>query len=142
MASRRQILRALALVFPAGALGASTVLAAASVQGAGSGTAAASSASEGVAARLEQIRSGVTSFSTGSAEITAPTDAQVAPTWWGNGGWGRWHMGWGNGGWGNGGWHNWHNGWGNGGWGNGGWGNGWHNGGWGNGGWHNFWHNW
>jgi rSAM-associated Gly-rich repeat protein len=134
MATRTQILKALAFILPAGALGASAALAAVATPGtaaaaAGSGTAIP----EGTAARLEAIRAGVSSLSAaGSAEIGGPAEAQAAPTWWGNGGWGRWHMGWGNGGWGNGGWHNWHNGW----------GNGWHNGGWGNGGWHNFWHNW
>jgi hypothetical protein len=93
-----------------------------------------------VAARLKAIRAGVAEISTPAAEGSAQThpasaDALV-PTWWGNGGWGRWHPGWGNGGWG---WHNggWPNGWHN--WGNGGWPNGWHN--WGNGGWHNYWHN-
>jgi hypothetical protein len=45
----------------------------------------------------------------------ASGDPKATPTWWGNGGFGRWRLGWGNG---------------------------WHNGGWGNGGgWNNFWHN-
>ncbi len=137
MATRTHILKALWVILPAGALGASTSLAAASAQAA-TAPEAGTAAPEGVAARLEAIRIGVAALSqSGSAEVTGPAAQGAAPTWWGNGGWGRWHMGWGNGGWGNGGWHNWHNGWGNG-WHNGGWGNG----GWGNGGWHNFWHNW
>jgi rSAM-associated Gly-rich repeat protein len=132
-----QILKALSLILPAGALGASVALAAASTQAAPP-EGAASGSSGDIAGRLGAIRVGVSALAaSGSAEIGAPADAQAVPTWWGNGGWGRWHAGWGNGGWGNGGWHNWHNGWGNG-WHNGGWGNG----GWGNGGWHNFWHNW
>jgi rSAM-associated Gly-rich repeat protein len=91
-----------------------------------------------VAERLAEIRSGVSAIpdanaAAGSADPAPQAAAELLPTWWGNGGWGRWHLGWGNGG-----WPNWHN-WGNGGWHN--WGNGgWHN--WGNGGWHNFWHNW
>ena len=138
MVTRSHILKALSVVLPAGTLGASAALAAASTPLTVGESEAGSAAPEGVGARLQAIRTGVSSFSeSGSAEIAGLAGAAAAPTWWGNGGWGRWHMGWGNGGWGNGGWHNWHNGWGNG-WHNGGWGNG----GWGNGGWHNFWHNW
>ncbi len=94
-----------------------------------------------MAARLQAIRAGVSQATTadaaGSAQIEPAEDAErPAATWWGNGGWGRWHAGWGNGGW-RFGWHNggWGNGWPNG-WHN--WGNGWNN--WGNG-WHNYWHN-
>jgi rSAM-associated Gly-rich repeat protein len=136
MATRSHVLKALSVILTAGALGASTALAAASPHLTDGAPEAGTAAGERVAARLEAIRVGVAALSqSGSAEIIG-SDAQVAPTWWGNGGWGRWHVGWGNGGWHNG-------GWGNGGWHNGGWGNGgWHNGGWGNGGWHNFWHNW
>jgi hypothetical protein len=77
----------------------------------------------------------------GSALPEGDSDAHLYPAWWGNGGWGRWHFGWHNGGfgWGNGGWPNWHN-WNN--WHNApSWGNAapnWNN--WGNG-WHNYWHN-
>ena len=163
MSTKNRISKALSLVLPAGALGASLLLALSSAQAAASPTASTDAASGqiDVATRLKAIRAGVAEMGTpageGSAQFGQADTAALIPTWWGNGGWGRWHLGWGNGGWGwhnggwgNGGWHNggwgnggWHNGgWGNGGWHNGGWGNGgWHNGGWGNGGWHNFWHN-
>jgi hypothetical protein len=71
------------------------------------------------------------SQSSGSAEFEPDNSGRAEPTWWGNGGWGRWRLGWRNGGFGWPNWHNWHN------WGNGAWGNG----GWNNGGWHNYWHN-
>jgi rSAM-associated Gly-rich repeat protein len=137
MSTKNRIAKALSVVLPAGAVGASFLLALSSAQAATTPdpSAMASSDRPGVAARLEAIRTGIT-------EIGDQTSGgALVPTWWGNGGWGRWHAGWGNGGW-RWGWHNggWHNGgWGNGGWGNGGWGNGgWHN--WNNG-WHNYWHN-
>ena len=103
----------------------------------------------GVAARLHAIRAGVAETATPATDGSAQVDpiagwAGLVPRpGRGNGGWGRWHAGWADGGW-RFGWHN------------GGWGNGvnWHNGGWGNGGWgngawpnwgqwlaHNFWHN-
>ena len=136
-----QIAKALSLILPAGAFGASVLLASTSAQamaGSNQSTAAQPPPEQSVSARLQAIRAGVSELS-GSAGDGSSDDAKATPAWWGNGGWGRWHMGWGNGGWrnggwGNGGWHNWHNGgWGNGGaWGNGGWPNGWHN----------FWHNW
>ena len=128
-----RLLKALSVVLPAGALGASVLLALASTDALASSdkiNAATPPSGESVSTRLQAIRAGVSDM-TGSASFDPQGDAKATPTWWGNGGWGRWHLGWGNGGWGNGGWHNWHN-WGNGGWGNGGW----HNG------WHNFWHNW
>ena len=141
VARRNVIRKALSVVLPAGAFGASLVLALVSstTDAAAASNQTATAQEEGIAARLQAIRTGVSEM-TGSAGDLALPEGQAAPTWWGNGGWGRWHRGWGNGGWGrlgwgNGGWHNWHN-WPNGGWGNGGWGNG----GWGNG-WHNFWHN-
>jgi rSAM-associated Gly-rich repeat protein len=144
MANRNRILRALSVVLPAGAFGASVLLAlAASEACAASNTSQQPSTTpqQSVSTRLQTIRAGVSDMS-GSASFDPQGDAKATPAWWGNGGWGRWRLGWGNGGfgwhnggWGNGGWHN--GGWGNGGWGNGGWGNGgWHNG------WHNFWHNW
>jgi rSAM-associated Gly-rich repeat protein len=128
--------KALLIILPAGAVGASVLLALSSTDALAISNQSNNSppSGESVATRLQEIRTGISDMS-GSA--TDPTDGTKAePAWWGNGGWGRWHLGWrnggwGNGGWGNGGWHNWHN-WGNGGWGNGGW----HNG------WHNFWHNW
>ena len=150
MSSKNRTSKALSLVLQGGALGASFVLALTSSPAAAKPVVTSNSASpHNVAARLREIRAGVSEISStageGSAEPEASGDAKMTPTWWGNGGWGRWHLGWGNGGFG---WHNggWGNGWHNGGWGNGGWPNGWHNGGWGNGGWHNgwhnFWHNW
>jgi rSAM-associated Gly-rich repeat protein len=139
MANRKRILKTLSVVLPAGAFGASVLLAlAASEASAMSNTIAKSSTTpeQSISTRLKTIRAGVSDMS-GSASFDPQGDATATPAWWGNGGWGRWHVGWGNGGWG---WHN--GGWGNGGWRNGGWGNGgWGNGGWHNG-WHNYWHNW
>ena len=135
MSKNDRVSKALSVVLPAGAVGASFLLALSSAQAATAPEPSSTASDErpGVAARLEAIRAGVT-------EVDANAGTLVH-TWWGNGGWGRWHAGWGNGGW-RWGWHN--GGWGNGGWGNGGW----HNGGWGNGGWnnwnngwHNYWHN-
>ena len=139
MANRSRILKALSVVLPAGAFGASVLLAlAASEASAASNTNQQPSTTpqQSISTRLQTIRAGVSDMS-GSASFDPQADATAAPAWWGNGGWGRWRAGWGNGGfgWRNGGWGN--GGWHNGGWGNGGWGNGgWHNG------WHNFWHNW
>jgi rSAM-associated Gly-rich repeat protein len=144
MANRNRILKALSLVLPAGAFGASVLLAlAASEASAASNPNQQTSTTpqQSISARLQTIRAGVSDMS-GSASFDPQGDATATPAWWGNGGWGRWHAGWGNGGlgWRNGGWGN--GGWFNGGWHNGGWGNvGWGNGGWHNG-WHNFWHNW
>jgi rSAM-associated Gly-rich repeat protein len=137
MAQWNRIFKALSLVLPAGAVGASVLLALASSDAlaVSNQTATAQPPSgESVSTRLQTIRAGVSDM-TGSAGDEIDDAAKATPAWWGNGGWGRWHLGWGNGGWRNGGWGN--GGWHNGGWGNGGWGNGgWHNG------WHNFWHNW
>ena len=141
MSAKYPVSKALSLVLPVGALGASLLLAMSSAQAAASAVPAADPADQpGVAARLKAIRAGVSEMSTpgveGSAETQQSEDDGLVATWWGNGGWGRWHAGWGNGGW-RWGWHNggWGNGWPNG-WHN--WGNGWNN--WGNG-WHNYWHN-
>jgi rSAM-associated Gly-rich repeat protein len=132
MASKGRVARALSVVFSGGALGASLVLALSSTEASAEvnpATAPPNAATGSVAERLREIRAGVDDLRSqagpGSAEPQQRDAPSAKPTWWGNGGWGRWHMGWGNGGWG---WPNWHN-----------WGNGWHN--WGNG-WHNFWHNW
>jgi rSAM-associated Gly-rich repeat protein len=137
MAQWNRLFKALSVVLPAGALGASVLLALAPPDASASPTQSNNTAppsGESVSIRLQEIRNGVSEM-TGSATDPAEGDAKAAPAWWGNGGWGRWRLGWGNGGWHNGGWGN--GGWHNGGWGNGGWGNGgWHNG------WHNFWHNW
>ena len=128
MVKGNRLLKALSVVLPAGALGASVLLALASTDALASSdkiNAATPPSGESVSTRLQAIRAGVSDM-TGSASFDPQGDAKATPTWWGNGGWGRWHLGWGNGGFG------WPNGWHN-------WGNGWHN--WGNG-WHNFWHNW
>jgi len=138
MTQRNRILKTLSVILPAGAFGASVLLALGSpdAKAATNAPAAAqTTAGASVSTRLLEIRDGMSSLS-GSASDPSASDPKAAPAWWGNGGWGRWRLGWGNGGgWRNGGWGN--GGWHNGGWGNGGWGNGgWHNG------WHNFWHNW
>jgi rSAM-associated Gly-rich repeat protein len=144
MAEWNRVFKALSVVLPAGAFGASVLLAlaASEVSAAPNSTQQTSAPAPSelsISTRLHTIRSGVSDMS-GSASFDPAGDAKATPAWWGNGGWGRWHLGWGNGGWRNGGWRN--GGWGNGGWHNGGWGNGgWGNGGWHNG-WHNFWHNW
>jgi rSAM-associated Gly-rich repeat protein len=129
-----RLFKALSVVLPAGAVGASVLLALASTNAAAStnqNSNAPPPSGESVSTRLQAIRTGISDMTGSATDPMEKNDAAAAPAWWGNGGWGRWRLGWGNGGWGNGGWHNWHN-WGNGGWGNGGW----HNG------WHNFWHNW
>ena len=135
MAQDRRTLTALAALLPAGTLGLSVSLAAASAQATTTDPAASTPGS--VAGRLQSIRdtvSGALTETPNDDGAFLKVDPAQRLAWWGNG----WH----NGGWGNGGWHN--GGWHNGGWGNGGllapllgspWGNGWHN--WGNG-----WHNW
>jgi hypothetical protein len=139
MSSSGRVTKALRLVLPGGAFGASLVLGlVCSPSEARTTQAPVSDSGQGVAARLQAIRDGVTEIakSHGAGTALGPAagdDSKLVPTWWGNGGWGRWHFGWGNGGFGWPNWHNWGNGWHN--WGNGGWNNGWNNG------WHNFWHN-
>jgi hypothetical protein len=145
MSNQQRLLRALAALLPGGALGASVLLALTSNPSEARPSQSVDPTSPpSVAERLTAIRAAVSNVSasvagapqsSGSAEFAAGDGARAEPTWWGNGGWGRWRYGWGNHGLG---WPNWHNNWANGGWGNGGWGNG----GWGNGGWHNYWHNW
>jgi rSAM-associated Gly-rich repeat protein len=140
MSTQKRISKALAALLPGGALGASILLAltSPSVTEARSTQAEDPPSPANVSERLLAIRSAVShleasSQSSGSAELEFGGSERAEPTWWGNGGWGRWRFGWGNHGFG---WPNWHN-WGNGGWRNGGW----NNGGWNNGGWHNYWHN-
>jgi rSAM-associated Gly-rich repeat protein len=130
-----RISKALAALLPGGALGASILLAltSPSVTEARSSQATDPQPPTNIAERLHAIRSAVSNMeasaqSSGSADFGPDDSGRPQPTWWGNGGWGRWRLGWGNGGGGWPNWHNWHN-WGNGGWGNGG------------GGWHNYWHN-
>jgi rSAM-associated Gly-rich repeat protein len=141
MTQRNRTLDALSVLLPAGALGISMALASAPAEAVvvPNPNAPSTAAPDGsVSARLQAIRDGVSTIASRPPASTAGDALNILKTWWGNGGWGRWHGGWGNGGWG---WRN--GGWGNGGWRNGGWGNGgWGNGGWHNGGWPNFWHNW
>jgi rSAM-associated Gly-rich repeat protein len=139
MTRKNRLLRALSILLPAGALGASVALASTSAVAfvPPSQEATSPAAGKNVATRLQAIRTSVSALAA-DAERQSQTDPNVRLAWWGNGGFGPWRFGWGNGGhWHNGGWRN--GGWGNGGWGNGGWHN-WHNG-WHNG-WHNFWRNW
>jgi rSAM-associated Gly-rich repeat protein len=121
MAHDRRTLTALAALLPAGTLGLSVSLAAASARATTTADPAAGKPAS-VAEKLQSIRASVSGSLTETpnddgAFLKVDPDQRLA--WWGNG----WHNGW----W-NGGWHNWGNGWHN-------WGNGWHN--WGNG-----WHNW
>jgi rSAM-associated Gly-rich repeat protein len=141
MSTQNRISKALAAMLPGGALGASILLALTSprVSDARSSQAVDLPPASNVSERLRAIRLAVSNMEvpsqfSGSAEFEPDNSGRAEPTWWGNGGWGRWRLGWGNGGFGWPNWHNWHNNWGNGGWGNGG-------GGWNNGGWHNYWHN-
>jgi hypothetical protein len=146
MSNQQRLSRALAALLPRGAFGASLLLALVSSPSEARSSQPIDTASPpSVAERLTAIRAAVSTISpnvadapqsSGSGEFAPGDGARAEPTWWGNGGWGRWHLGWGNHGLGWPNWPNWHN-WGNGGWGNGGWGNG----GWHNGGWHNYWHN-
>ena len=141
MPQRNALIKALSAILPAGAVGASVLLRSASTEALAVSNQSnnAPPSGESVSTRLQEIRSWRLRYDR-LGDRPDEDGAKAEPAWWGNGGWGRWHLGWGNGGWHNGGWRN--GGWGNGGWHNGGWGNGgWHNGGWGNG-WHNFWHNW
>jgi rSAM-associated Gly-rich repeat protein len=138
MSTEKRISKALAALLPGGALGASILLALTlpSVTEARSSPAADPPPLTDISERLLAIRSAVSTMeasaqSSGSAEFEPNDSGRAEPTWWGNGGWGRWRFGWRNGGFGWPNWHNWHN------WGNGGWGNGGGN----NGGWHNYWHN-
>jgi rSAM-associated Gly-rich repeat protein len=139
MSTQNRISKALAALFPGGALGASILLAltAPTVSEGRSSQSTDSPPLTNISDRLQAIRSAVSSLedsaqSSGSAEFERGNSGSAEPTWWGNGGWGRWRLGWGNGGFGWPNWHNWHN------WGNGG---GWGNGGPPPGGWHNYWHN-
>ena len=139
MSTQSRISKALAALLPGGALGASILLAlvAPAVTEGRSSQAQDPPPLTNISERLKSIRSALTNLETpvqssGSAEFERGNSANAEPTWWGNGGWGRWRLGWGNGGFGWPNWHNWHN------WGNGG---GWGNGGPPNGGWHNYWHN-
>ena len=143
MSNERRLCRALTALLPGGAVGASLLLALTSNPSEARFAQVDPGSPTSVADRLTAIRTAVSNLdpsiggapqSSGSGEFAPANAARAEPTWWGNGGWGRWHFGWGNHGMG---WPNWHN-CGNGGWGNGGWGNG----GWHNGGWHNYWHNW
>jgi rSAM-associated Gly-rich repeat protein len=122
-------LKTLLALLPMGALGISSVLAAAPPKIAPSPSIGDT---QQVAARLQAIRSAV-SQATAEEHGLEPGDPNIRKVWWANVTPG---FGWRNGGWRNGGWAN---GWRNGGWPNG-WGNGWRNGGWPNG-WGNGWRN-
>ena len=143
MSTQNRISKVLAALLPGGTLGASILLAltAPSVTEGRSSQASDPPPLANISERLVAIRSAVSNMeasaqSSGSAEFETGNSGRAEPTWWGNGGWGRWRLGWRNGGFGWPNWHNWHN------WGNGGGGNSsWNNGGWNNGGWHNYWHN-
>lgn len=128
MSDRNRTRRALAVLLPAGILGASTLLGStqATVLPPRSAASDPADVTLNVADRLAAIREGVAKDETSNAPLRGTVYPLLA--WVNFGG-----FGWRNGGWRNGGWRNWGNGWHN-------WGNGWHN--WGNGGWHNFWHNW
>src|SRR5271170_2278188 len=98
MAQSNRILKALSLVLPAGAVGASVLLALSSTDALAISNQSnnAPTSGESVSTRLQEIRTGVSDM-TGSATDPAADGAKAEPAWWGNGGWGRWHLGWGNG---------------------------------------------
>ena len=103
MSQDRRSLSALAALLPAGTLGLSVSLAAASAK-------APAVADPGikkpgaVAERLQSIREDVSGAIDEHKFLKVDPEQRLA--WWGNG----WHNGWHNGWW-NGGWHNWGNGW-------------------------------
>jgi rSAM-associated Gly-rich repeat protein len=109
MAHDRRTLTALAALLPAGTLGLSVSLAAASARATTTADPTASKPAS-VAGKLQSIRDSVSGAlketpNDDGAFLKVDPDKRMA--WWGNG----WHNGWHNGGWGNGGWHNWGNGW-------------------------------
>ncbi len=113
MSARNPVTKALSVVLSGGALGASIALALGYAAATAKPPAEAQAApQQSVSNRLQAIRLGVSALSQ-SAELDSQSgsaqpprsDVPLVPTWWGNGGWGRWRYGWGNG------WHNyWHNG--------------------------------
>ena len=110
MSIQNRISKALSVVLPAGAVGASLLLAVSSAHATASTTVPVRSSDQpGVATRLKAIRTAVTELGAQPVAVDAQIDqtgvGELVPTWWGNGGWGRWHVGWGNGGW-RWGWHN------------------------------------
>jgi len=114
MSLRRRYVKILSGILPAGAVGASLLLAAAApVEAKGSSPDSQPAAAERalVSERLAAIREAVSEV-VGATTEPGAGEQRLA--------WGNW---WRNGGWRNGGWGNWRNGW--------------HNGGW-----HNWWHNW
>jgi len=129
MKLRKNAVKVLAALLPAGVMGMSAALASTPPSDAALpkdvNVAIAKVGETDVAGRLAAIRDAVSTVTDEEAAKNA-AEGNVRTAWWAN-----WHgPGFGLG-WGNGGWHNWRNGWHN-------WSNGWHN--WGNG-WHN-WHNW
>src|ERR1700761_1409061 len=101
-----RLFKALLVVLPAGAVGASVLLALASTNATASTSQnpnAAPPSGESVSTRLQAIRSGISDMTGSATDPTEQNGASAAPAWWGNGGWGRWRLGWGDGGWGDGG---------------------------------------
>jgi rSAM-associated Gly-rich repeat protein len=93
------LLKALSVVLPAGAVGASVLLALASTDALAISNQSSRTPPSGdsVSTRLQEIRIGISDM-TGSASDPAEGGAKAEPAWWGNGGW---HNGWHNF------WHNW-----------------------------------
>ena len=95
MSAKYPVSKALSLVLPAGALGASLLLAMSSAQASAARRVPAADPADqpGVAARLHAIRAGVAEIATpatdGSAQVDPIAGGGLVPTWWGNGGWGR-----------------------------------------------------
>src|ERR1700678_4121846 len=99
MRTWNRLAKALSVVLPAGAVGASVVLALAS-----SGAASAavdpnatsqppsgqSSSAKSLSVRLQEIRIGVSDMTGSAGDDGLDGDAKATPAWWGNGGWGRW----------------------------------------------------
>ncbi len=100
MTAVNRTLDAVSVLPAAGALGISMALASAPAEAlpaANPTNVSRPAAGEGVSARLQAIRNGVSAVTEGAE---AGGNQNVLKVWWGNGGWGRWLGGWGNGGWG------------------------------------------
>jgi hypothetical protein len=104
MSTQNRISKALAALLPGGALGASILLAltSQSVTEARCSQTTDPPPAANVSERLLAIRSAVSNMeassqSSGSAEFESGDSGRAEPTWWGNGRWGRWRLGWGNG---------------------------------------------
>ncbi|MEJ0047826.1 MAG: hypothetical protein WDN04_18180 [Rhodospirillales bacterium] len=99
MITRNRTIETLALLLPAGVLGSSVMLGAASAAAfpAPKQAGANRALGGGLAARLLAIRDGVSAMAE-NAVLTPSDTPEIVKAWWGNG-----HWGWHNGGWG---WHN------------------------------------